>query len=406
MNDATAGRPDESAARSAAPPRRIVLLAQSLRVAGGLSVGKNVLASLARIAPQHEYLMLVPPGCGYETGERPPLGRMEVVQRPLGLASLLWFEWARLPRLVREFRPDIVWGLGNYALAAPGCFQAILFHQAYLLYDPRSQARRVWRIGAPLRYVEFALRRALPATQLVFCQTETALNRFRRKYAPQARLALLPNAVSRFAVAHEAAPPPLPASSAAKFKLLCLTRYYPHKNLEILAELFEQHREALRDVAVVLTIAADQMPPAEALLARIKRGGLEENLVNVGPVQQAQLPGLYRSCDALILPTVLESFSGTYLEAMQFGTPILTSEMDFAREICGDAAHYFDPFDTARIRDAILALRGDGVARAALIERGRARVQQLFRTWDEIMCEAMDVVMDAYARRTATAAAS
>lgn len=388
--------------RSSAPvfSRRVVILAQNLRVAGGLSVGRNILASLARVAPQHEYLAYVPANCGYESLALPPRTRLSIVERRRGDLSLLWFEWMRLPQLIRRFAPDIVWGLGNYALAKPSALQAILFHQPYLLYDPREQKRPIWKLDAKLRYVDFALRCSLPQTQVVFCQTQTAMERLTRKYRPCGRVALLPNAVSRFAVAAETPPPDLPPNSVNRFKLLCLTRYYPHKNLETLVDTFEQHREALRDVAIVLTIGADQMPQAAALLQRIGRLGLGDHIINVGPVQQSQLPGLYRACDGLILPTVLESFSGTYLEAMQFDRPILTSDMDFAREICGDAAVYFDPFDTAQIRDCILDLKGNAARRTQLVAAGRRRAEQLFRSWDDIVRDAINLLMAEHARRT------
>lgn len=45
---------------------RVAVLAHTLRVAGGLSVGQNLLAGLSRVAPQHDYLISVPTGLGYE----------------------------------------------------------------------------------------------------------------------------------------------------------------------------------------------------------------------------------------------------------------------------------------------------------------------------------------------------
>jgi len=91
----------------------------------------------------------------------------------------------------------------------------------------------------------------------------------------------------------------------------------------------------------------------------------------------------------MFLPTFLESFSGTYLEAMHFGLPILTSDLDFAHAVCGDAAIYFDPWNAASIKDAILKLRNNPELSQELVAKGKTRLQTNFRSWDEI---ATDVV--------------
>ena len=47
-------------------PLRIAVLAHGLVRAGGLSVGRNMLAALGRVAPQHRYLVTAPSDRGYE----------------------------------------------------------------------------------------------------------------------------------------------------------------------------------------------------------------------------------------------------------------------------------------------------------------------------------------------------
>lgn len=89
--------------------------------------------------------------------------------------------------------------------------------------------------------------------------------------------------------------------------------------------------------------------------------------------------------DALLMPSLLESFSGTYLEAMHFGLPILTSDLDFAREVCHDAALYFDPWDTASIRDAILRVKNESELAHNLCEKGNSRLVGMQKSWDEIV---------------------
>jgi glycosyltransferase involved in cell wall biosynthesis len=109
----------------------------------------------------------------------------------------------------------------------------------------------------------------------------------------------------------------------------------------------------------------------------------------VGPVEQEELHAYYGNCGGLILPTLLESFSGTYLEAMQFKCPILTSDLDFAHDVCGPAARYFDPFDTSSIRDAILELMKTPARRDELVQAGVERRRTYVRDWDSIVADAL-----------------
>ena len=163
-----------------------------------------------------------------------------------------------------------------------------------------------------------------------------------------------------------------------------LTGYCTHKNLEIIPKVFERYRKELEGVAVVLTISPEQSPQARKLLATIQARGLGANIVTVGPLPQEDLAAYYTHTDALFLPTLLELFSGTYIEAMTYGRPVLTSNRDFSRAVCGNAAEYFDPVDPQSICRSILKLKNDPQLRRALVEAGEAMVRTRAYSWDEI----------------------
>jgi glycosyltransferase involved in cell wall biosynthesis len=69
---------------------------------------------------------------------------------------------------------------------------------------------------------------------------------------------------------------------------------------------------------------------------------------------------------------------------MRFNLPILTSDMDFARCVCGDAALFFDPRDVDDICAAIARLKNSGDLQQQLSSAGRKRHQDHSLTWDEI----------------------
>jgi len=105
---------------------------------------------------------------------------------------------------------------------------------------------------------------------------------------------------------------------------------------------------------------------------------------NIGPIHQESLGAYFRNMDALIMPTLLESFSGSYLEAMHFGLPILTSDLDFAHEVCGESVIYFDPWNVETIKDAILKLKSNPKLAQDLIVGGKMQLQSKFQSWGDI----------------------
>lgn len=101
------------------------------------------------------------------------------------------------------------------------------------------------------------------------------------------------------------------------------------------------------------------------------------------------------------MPTLMESFSGTYLEAFHFGTPVLTSDLDFARETCGEAALYFDPTDTASIRDAIVRVRNKPLLAALMRVSGEDQLARLEASWDQIAANLLDQLIPLVPNRQA-----
>ena len=339
---------------------RIVVLAHNLRVAGGLSVGKNIVAALPKAAPQHKYLMVVPAGLGYE--QELDTSVISIVEVPIrGRVQRAYFDLRTLPKIVDRFKPDVILGLGNLGLTHHSCKQAFLFHKSQLTYPRRHYQRETVRARSHNWLLKQHLRRCLKSTQLVFCQTPVAKARFSQVFSyPAEQIVVMPNAVSEFVKCPSsvATKPPV-FDGNKKFTLFYLAKYCGHKNLEVLIDVFRDYPDRLADVRCIVTVAAEQHPNAPKFLRDIERYHLDQHIVNVGPLAQEQLPGYFSNADALLFPSTLESFTATYLEAMHFGLPILTSDLDFAHDICADAGVYFDPWNPADIVENICVLKND-----------------------------------------------
>lgn len=377
-------------------PLKVAVIAHGLRAGGGVSIGANVIRSLLRLRPQYSYLIITPDDLAYSWIEPSDSCVVERFQH-LSYLQRAYFDNVRLPQKINRYKPDIVFSLGNIPVPRVAGFQALLIHNAYLVY-PDTGARGMGKSDRlSLLGQKLGIRVGLGSVNLVFCQTSVMRDRFRSTYNFSGQVLLMPNAISDFLADTPASELALPIDSGL-FSLLSLSRYYPGKNLDLILRCYEEYRNDLADTRCFLTISPEQHPGARSLLRKITSMGLANHIVNLGPIAQSELGRYYRAAGALLMPTLIESFSGTYLEAMHYSTPILTSDRDFAREVCGRAALYFEPTSTRSMRDAIVALRDSASLRASLIAAGRERLAEMPRTWDEIVNSAVSDIETALLR--------
>ena len=168
-------------------------------------------------------------------------------------------------------------------------------------------------------------------------------------------------------------------SKSTKF-ILCLSAFYSHKNLEILPKVARLLSPT--DNFVFLATFDPKTSNKAALLDReISR---TPHIFNLGPVSKDDLPFIYSVCSAIILPTLLESYTGCFQEAFSYGKPILTSDRPFTREICKQAALYFDPLDPHSILASIYRLFNDTQCYNFLVQAGYNESQELDE-WSDIV---------------------
>jgi len=365
-------------------------------------VAHNLIAAFGRQAPQHEYLITVPSGLGYEEiCEGLPRCQVEPYRHTGGVLAQFLYEQFRLPKLVKAFSPDVVLALGNRGMLRPPCAQAIYIKDARFCYPARYHARDSFVEKLKIWMQRKLIRRQLRKAQVMLCQTRVMERRLVEAFGYKGMTFVCPKGVST-SFLDCTGQPPLPeplARHADKMRLLYVSKYYANKNFEGLIELFSSFPEELRDVVVVITLDPKQSVGARRLLKVIEHEGLQDRIVNVGALRQSELPAYYQHSHAMLMPSLLESFSSTYLEAMHFGLPILASDLDFAREICGEAALYFDPWDVESIKQAILRLKSHPELAAELAARGRERLPLVAPTWDKIAHDLLSV-LDGIASKT------
>lgn len=93
-------------------------------------------------------------------------------------------------------------------------------------------------------------------------------------------------------------------------------------------------------------------------------------------VSDAELSWLYAHAQAYIFPSLMEGFGLPGLEAMGYGTPVISSNATSLPEVQGQAAHYFDPTDTNDIAEAIDQVLRDDKLRTRLSKAGYKQIKK------------------------------
>lgn len=152
-------------------------------------------------------------------------------------------------------------------------------------------------------------------------------------------------------------------------QLLSVTSAGGHKNLPIALEVAEILKKEHPDFKFrfVFTINESEYPsiPEE----------LKDCFCFTGKVSIEECPSLYAQCDIEFQSTLLECFTATYPEAMVMHKPIITTNLEFAKGICGDAAVYYDATSAKSAAEVIYKVAVNKQLQDALVANGIRRLE-------------------------------
>lgn len=149
--------------------------------------------------------------------------------------------------------------------------------------------------------------------------------------------------------------------------LLTVSSTAVHKNLGIMVPVSEYLERVHPDFRFrfVLTCSEAPFPLPEHL---------RKHFVFIGKVDVAECPNLYEQADIMFMPTLMECFTATYPEAMRMEVPIVTTDLEFARGLCGDAACYYSAIDAEAAAEAIYKVATDKEYAAKLVANGKKQL--------------------------------
>ena len=286
-----------------------------------------------------------------------------------------------LPKLIKSLEIDVIFNLADIPIPAKNVKQVFMFDWPYAVY-PESH---VWKImdlkSFMIRKIKlFYFKSFLPSISHWVVQTNAIKNRLKSIYNAQ-NITVIPNAVT---LEHTQKTTFYDFQLPKGTLLLCLSRYYPLKNLEIFIPLAEEIKKRGLNYKIIITIDESQHRKVKSFLSLIKDCGLDDIIINIGPVEVKNAPSLYEQCDGLLMPSLIETYCNPYVESMYHKRLILTSDMDFSREVCGDAAIYFNPLNHLSILEAIEKVYSNDILKEEKIRQGSMKIEKL-HSWNKLV---------------------
>jgi glycosyltransferase involved in cell wall biosynthesis len=289
----------------------------------------------------------------------------------------------KLFKMERTISPDIVFTVFGPAYWKPKAPHVMGFAMGQMLYSDLAKTAGFKSNNA---FVKFLKRMFVKYTaDHYILETQDAASRLSERFKiPKSKISVVSNTYnSNFLLQNgEFNSFPMPKKADNEFRLLTVSAFYPHKNLEIIKSVIPFLKSSELKIKFILTINDEDYKQYFA--------GYEDIIINLGPVKSSDCPSVYEQCDFMFLPTLLEVFSANYPEAMIMKLPILTSDLPFARTICQDSATYFDPKDPEDIANKILKLLKSPERQLNQIESGMVRLGD-FDTAEQRMWKYMSI---------------
>lgn len=330
---------------------------------------KCLVEAIVARAPEHEYLLILPPDA--PSIAIPSESRVEELVSPLKYYSI--GEQIELPRILRRHKVDLLHSPHfNVPLASPCPVVATLHDVIYLACksDLPSRLGRLYYRGM----MEAAVRRA---------ESIITVSEFSRSEI----LRYLPAAHAKIEVIHSGVDPAFARVSDVKQTQRTLARlgidrdyilytgiYKPRKNHAGLLRAFKHF--LTRGTQAQLVIAGP-MAEGERELHVLAAGlGIANHVVFTGFVDDADLRALYSAARVYACPSLYEGFGLSVLEAMACGAPVVCSELASLPEVAGDAALYADACNPEEFGAAMHQMFTGVSLREQLIAAGKKNLRR------------------------------
>ena len=166
--------------------------------------------------------------------------------------------------------------------------------------------------------------------------------------------------------------------------IACVANSSKHKNLDIIPAvakvLADKHQ--IQNVVFHLTISKESQI-WRIIQLQLHQYGIHDRVITHGRIDQKKLADIYRHCDLAFIPTLLEVFSASGLEAAYFNLPIVATDFQFNREVYEDGCLYYKPYNAEDAADKIADLINNLDSYIDNITPKNKRIVSMYGNYDE-----------------------
>lgn len=146
----------------------------------------------------------------------------------------------------------------------------------------------------------------------------------------------------------------------------------PRKNVKTLIRAFNRLKKE-KKIEHQLVLAGQKGWLFESVFEEIEKSPYKKSIRYLDYVPETDLPALMNSAEVFAYPSFYEGFGLPILEAMQCGTPVVTSSVSSLPEVGGDAILYANPNFESDLADKLYLIISDPELKKQLSERGIER---------------------------------
>jgi len=300
--------------------------------------------------------------------------------RWLFLRKRSWLDIPRISFILRRserlFSPDAV-----FTVFGPAYFKAesphlVGFALPRMIDDSFTSSKRAAKsfasIGNETR--KLLLRQA----DHIVVETETVRSRLSHRISyPARRISVVGNAINPLLEGLAVKT----VSKSVSFRILIPSAYYKHKNLEIVPAVAAALERLLPHLPFEFCLTLDEASlPWRAIAREADARRVGARVITLGRLNLAQLAAAYNMSAAVFLPTQLEASTAVYPESFYFRRPVVTSDLDFARELCGEAALFAAPHDAEALAVQLASLARYPELADRLVNLGCQRLEACYPT--------------------------
>ncbi|MFH2104681.1 MAG: glycosyltransferase family 1 protein [Parcubacteria group bacterium] len=158
--------------------------------------------------------------------------------------------------------------------------------------------------------------------------------------------------------------------------IISVSTLQPRKNIEGLIKAYDSLRSSSVFKNHQLVIAGGKGWKYDEIFQLVKKLGLTKKVIFTDYISKQDKFALLKEASLLVFPSFYEGFGLSILEAMQQGTPVVTSNITSMPEVAGEAGLLVDPYKETSLARGIKKVLTDKQLQQKMIKSGLAQAKK------------------------------